>query len=108
MNNGFDLNIDNYTLKELEELFELPSNYNEQLIDKQESKLRHNIAVDRSIVALTKNNTLDFINKVKKILVANCKQTTASSSPEYRKYPTVYLSDCLCAVLLFLLQESLP
>jgi len=85
MNNGFDLNIDNYTLKELEELFELPSNYNEQLIDKQESKLRHNIAVDRSIVALTKNNTLDFINKVKKILVANCKQTTASSNTNIAK-----------------------
>jgi hypothetical protein len=73
MNSNFDLNIKNYTIKELEGLFELPSNYDESIIEIQETKLRQNIISDRSIVALTKNNTLDFINIVKKTLVDNLK-----------------------------------
>jgi hypothetical protein len=73
MNSNFDLNIKNYTIKELEELFELPSNYDESIIEIQETKLRQNIISDKSIVALTKNNTLDFINRVKKTLVENLK-----------------------------------
>ena len=54
----FDLNIQNYTIKELEELFELPKNYDESIIEIQETKLRQNIMIDRSIVAPTKTNTL--------------------------------------------------
>ena len=74
MNSNFDLNIKNYTIKELEDLFELPSNYDESIIEIQETKLRQNIISDRSIVVLTKTNTLDFINKVKKSLVENLKK----------------------------------
>jgi hypothetical protein len=74
MNANFDLNIKNYTIKELEDLFELPSNYDESIIEIQETKLRQNIITDRSIVALTKNNTLDFINRVKKTLMENLKK----------------------------------
>lgn len=74
MNPNFDLNIDNYTIKELEELFELPSNYDESIIEIQETKLRQNIVSDRSIVSLTKKNTLDFINRVKKSLMENLKK----------------------------------
>jgi hypothetical protein len=74
MNSNFDLNIKNYTIKELEDLFELPSNYDESIIEIQETKLRQNIITDRSIVALTKNNTLDFINRVKKTLMENLKK----------------------------------
>ncbi len=73
MNVNFDLNIKNYTIKELEDLFQLPSNYDESIIEIQETKLRQNIISDRSIISLTKNNTLDFINKVKKKLVENLK-----------------------------------
>ena len=73
MNSNFDLNIKNYTIKELEDLFELPNSYDESIIEIQETKLRQNIISDRSIVTLTKNNTLDFINKVKKTLVDNLK-----------------------------------
>ena len=73
MNTNFDLNIKNYTVKELEDLFELPSNYDESIIEIQETKLRQNIISDRSIIAVTKNNTLDFINKVKKELIDNLK-----------------------------------
>ena len=71
----FDLNIQNYTLKELEDLFDLPNDYDESIIEMQETKLRQNIMGDRSIVKLTKNNTLEFINKVKLTLVENVKLT---------------------------------
>jgi hypothetical protein len=44
-------------------IFELPSNYDESIIEMQETKLRQNIISDRSIIALTKNKTLDFIGE---------------------------------------------
>jgi hypothetical protein len=80
MNSNFDLNIKNYTIKELEELFELPGNYDETIIEIQETKLRQNIISDRSIISLTKNNTLDFINKVKKTLLENAKSNLTPNS----------------------------
>ena len=80
MNANFDLNIKNYTIKELEDLCELPSNYDESIIEIQETKLRQNIISDRSIVSLTKNNTLDFINKVKKTLTENLKTKLISNT----------------------------
>jgi hypothetical protein len=76
----FDLNIQNYTIKELEELFELPKNYDESIIEIQETKLRQNIMIDRSIVAQTKNNTLEFINKVKQALVDNIKTVHSNTN----------------------------
>ncbi len=80
MNSTFDLNIKNYTIKELEDLFELPSNYDETIIEIQETKLRQNIISDRSIISVTKNNTLDFINKVKKTLTENLKTKLTPST----------------------------
>ena len=71
MDTNFDLNIDNYTIKELEELFELPSSYDESIIEMKEIKLRENIIGDKSILSSTKNMTLIFINDVKKKLKAN-------------------------------------
>ena len=65
MNSNFDLNIMNYTINELEEIFELPSNYDESIIEMQETKLRENILSDRSIVSDIKSNTLNFLSKIK-------------------------------------------
>lgn len=75
MNSNFDLNINNYTIKELEELFELPNNYDESIIEIQETKLRENILNDRTIVMKTRNMTLEFINNVKKKLTNNQKNS---------------------------------
>ena len=50
MNSNFDLNIKNYTTKELEDLFELPLNYDESIVEMQETKMRQNILSDKSIV----------------------------------------------------------
>lgn len=71
MNPNFDLNISNYTLNELEELFELPPNYNETDIKLKETKLINSIHNDLSIVNETKKKTLKFINHVKHTLTDN-------------------------------------
>jgi len=73
MNSNFDLNISNYTLKELEEIFELNNNYDITTVEQKESKLRQNIMNDKNIVASTKTNTLTFISLVKDALTNNIK-----------------------------------
>ena len=73
MNSNFDLNIKNYTTKELEELFELPLNYDESIVEIHETKMRQNILSDKSILSSTKNNTMSFIGDVKKVLISYIK-----------------------------------
>jgi len=67
----FDLSVSNYTKSELEQLFELPSNYDESVVEMQETKLRQNIMNDRNIASEVKNQTLNFISDVRKTLVVN-------------------------------------
>lgn len=73
MNVNFDLNIDNYTLKELEDLLGLQSEYNEEAIQVQLSKLRSNIMNDNNITISIKKNTLDFLGEVTKKLITEYK-----------------------------------
>ena len=70
-NAKFDLSVSNYTKSELEQLFELPSNYDESVVEMQETKLRQNIMNDRNIASEVKNQTLNFISDVRKTLVVN-------------------------------------
>ena len=93
MDTNFDLNIDNYTIKELEELFELPNNYDESIIEMKEIKLRENIISDRSILSSTKNMTLDFINDVKKRLKANQKSNLNPISKLAKNWENIYNID---------------
>jgi hypothetical protein len=71
MNSNFDLNINNYTIKELESIFELPINYNVSTIQLQENKLKQNIEKDNNIPFSVKNNTTTFISLVKNTLINN-------------------------------------
>jgi hypothetical protein len=73
MNSNFNLNINNYTIKELEDLFELPPNHDEAIIEIKETKLRQHINSDKNIISSTKKKTLDFIDKVKHKLIENLK-----------------------------------
>ena len=60
MDVNFDLNVENYTTKELEDIFELPSQYDESIIEIQETKMRKNIQNNKSIASSIKNNTIHF------------------------------------------------
>ena len=70
-NAKFDLNIANYKIAELEQLLELPSHYDESIIEMKETKLRQNIMNDKNIASAVKNQTLNFISDVRKTLVVN-------------------------------------
>ena len=69
MNSNFDLTVSNYTKPELEQLFDLPTIYDESVVEIQETKLRQNIMNDSSITSIVKNQTLTFITDVKKLLM---------------------------------------
>jgi len=69
MNSNFDLNIENYTTNELEELLGLKKNYNEETINTQINKLRNNILNDKTVETFTKNNTIQFLSNVAEKLI---------------------------------------
>jgi hypothetical protein len=66
---GFDLNIQNYTTMELMEIFELPSNFDKNILEKKEAKLVENIMNNKQINKETKVQTIDFITKAKNIIL---------------------------------------
>jgi hypothetical protein len=76
----FNFNITIYTIKELEEVFELPNNYDETSIVGQEVKLRQNIMNNKEIGGNLKIQMLDFIHKIKNKLVEHCKHKFSNSS----------------------------
>jgi len=85
MNSNFDLNINNYNIKELESIFELPVNYDVFSIQSQENKLKQNIEKDNNIPISVKTNTISFISQVKNTLInnfstSNKKNNSSSSS----------------------------
>ena len=65
---NFDLNINNYTKKELCEMFELPINCDITIFEIKESKIRENIMNSKEISKEIQKNTLDFLKKAKHIL----------------------------------------
>ena len=66
---SFDLNIQNYKLKELEEIFDLPQNYDQAIIELRELKLRENICSDSSVNDNMRNETLEFLKKARDNLI---------------------------------------
>jgi hypothetical protein len=75
---SFDLNIQNYTLEELQEMFQLPNQYDILLLETQEQKLRNTITRNQNMDKGTREQTLGFLVKAKEILLQ--KKNTISSS----------------------------
>jgi hypothetical protein len=92
MNSNFDLNINNYTIKELESIFELPHNYNISTIQLQENKLKQNIEKDNNIPFSIKSNTTSFISLVKNTLINNL-NTSNNNNNNNNNGSTTILSD---------------
>ena len=88
---NFDLNINNYTIKELEELFELPPNgYDQDLLEQQEAKLRQNIVGDYTINVTMKTGTLQFISEVKNKLKDWIQSRVKGVTDIIKSYEKVY------------------
>ena len=65
---NFDLTIDNYNINELREMFELPENYDKNMIDSKESKMLDNIIKNKNINEEKKLQIITFLLKAKNIL----------------------------------------
>ena len=91
----FDLNIQNYTTKELEDIFELPLNYNKTDVETQEKKMRLNILNDNNVLVSTKNKTLQFISQIKSTLINNVVDLSLTSGLNNlaKTYKNVYNLD---------------
>ena len=68
---NFDLNIENYTRDELIEMFELPQNFDRNIIEIKEAKLKDSIINNREINKETQVKTLNFLMKAKNIILNN-------------------------------------
>ena len=66
---SFDLNINNYTRDELIDMFQLPSNFDKNILEINETKLRDNILKNKMINKDTQSKTIDFISKAKDIIL---------------------------------------
>ena len=65
---NFDLNIQNYNKNELEDIFDLPSNYNLSILDSKALTLKNSILIDTNITAETREKTIQFISNAKLML----------------------------------------
>jgi hypothetical protein len=68
---NFDLNINNYNINELRDMFELPENYNKSMIDEKETKVIDNIIKNKNIKEEKKLQIISFLIKAKNILTKN-------------------------------------
>ena len=68
---NFDLNITNYKLNELIDMFGLPTNYDKNIIEIKETNLRDFIIKNNEISKETKKKTLDFINEAKNSIISS-------------------------------------
>lgn len=66
---NFDLNIDNYSISELIEMFELPSYFDKTIVEMKESKIKEIILNNGGINEETKTNTVNFLTKAKNIIL---------------------------------------
>ena len=70
---NFDLNIENYTRSELVEMFELPANFDRNIVEIKEAKLRDTIVNNSQINKDTKVQTINFLTKAKNIILSEDK-----------------------------------
>jgi len=73
---NFDLNIENYTKDELREMFDLPPNFDENMFDKKEAKLRETIINNNTITKETQVKILQFLLQTRKMLLNNSSGST--------------------------------
>jgi hypothetical protein len=88
---NFDLNIDNYSRDELIEMFELPQNFDRNIVEIKELKLRDSIIHNRDINNETQSETINFIIKAKNIIL-NGNSDKSSENAIINKLTSIYNS----------------
>lgn len=85
---SFDLNINNYNKSELIEMFDLPPNYDKNIIEIKETKLRENILNNNKISEEIKMKTINFLVNAKNILL-NLETASKNESSNANFFETV-------------------
>ena len=85
---NFDLNLNNYKKEELEDIFDLPINYDSSTLDMKESKLRENIYADFTLNQQVRNKTIAFLQEAKKLLLTDLKNSVFSKISAANIYNT--------------------
>jgi hypothetical protein len=88
---NFDLNIDNYSRDELIEMFELPQNFDRNILEIKELKLRDSIINNNEINKETQSETINFIIKAKNIIL-NGNSDNSSENAVVKKLESIYNS----------------
>jgi hypothetical protein len=63
---SFDLKVQHYSIRELEDILELPANYEPSIVELQETKLRQNLIADPTTDTATKMKMVQFLTDAKK------------------------------------------
>jgi len=85
---SFDLNIDNYKKKELEEIFGLPDDYDETIVGLKEMELRQNVSSDTTVSDVVRSQTLNFLQKAKDSLVSSIRDEIFKRAKQMNIYNT--------------------
>lgn len=90
---SFDLNINNYSREELISMFELPNNFDKNIVDIKETRLVESIKNNTEINKDTKLKTINFILKAKNIILnENRVQNSTQSNSLQKKIEDFYNS----------------
>lgn len=82
---NFDLNINNYTRGELIQMFDLPSNFNKNLLEINETKLKDSIINHTKIKEDVRERTLNFLIKAKNIILTQGSENVTNSTQDLYK-----------------------
>jgi hypothetical protein len=83
---NFDLNIENYNRDELIDMFQLPSNFDRNIVEIQETKLRDSIFKNKQIDKDTQVKTINFLTKAKTIILND----NTKENPLAKEFISIY------------------
>ena len=90
---SFDLNINNYSREELISMFDLPNNFDKNIVDIKETRLVESIKNNTEINQDTKLKTINFILKAKNIILnENRVQNSTQTNSLQKKIEEFYNS----------------
>jgi len=87
---NFDLNTENYKLEEFIQMFELPPNFDRNMVEIKEAKLRESILKNNQINKETQEKTVNFIVKAKNIILNGAQSLYPQDTPFQKKLEQLY------------------
>jgi hypothetical protein len=90
---NFDLNINNYTKQDLEEMFELSKGYSESLLNEKEVKIKKNIMSNKKIDINLKPQIMNFLTLAKNTILDSSNGSDSQIESLKNTYKNIYNLD---------------